>query len=169
MPSNLLINHSLLFGIIFLPFAFLPTTLSSRFPTALPLVFGVLFIVVPLVPIYVGIWILIGKRFIFNKSPNTIIVEKPGLLLIRKKHMLSFADIECVDITYKKMFKKVQGRGPRQTTDGWKVSLIAGGEMTEVDHGTSEYKIHHLASEISKFTGTVLSDNSAIPWEEAWQ
>ena len=112
------------------------------------------FIVIPLVFIYWGMRMLISKRFFFNKSLNNIIVEKPSLLLIREKHILSFADIENVDIMYSRTYN---------ATEGWRVSLNTGGKSIEVDHGTSKDKMYNLADEISKFTGTLLADNSAKP------
>lgn len=115
------------------------------------------FILVPLVPIYRGIRILIGKRFTFDKLRNTVVVSKPNVFLVREGYTLSFADIDNVDITYQEI------RGEHSSTDAWKVTLNIGGHVIEVDNGKNKHKMYQLANEIHNFTGALLADRSAKP------
>ncbi len=123
--------------------------------------FGFLLLVVTLTFIYFGVRILIGRRIILDKSTDSVILESPSLLLIRKKRIIPFTDVKGVEIKYKKW---TQGGWFGQggfDNDGWQVSLDTGGKMVKMDHRNNRENMSHLANKISKFMGKELADHSA--------
>ena len=147
-----------LFGVFFTVFAiiFLAVFFSLFFPNISMGLFDVLFIVVPIIFIYFGVWMLMGKRIVCDKSINSVILEAPNFVLIRKKRIIPFTDVKGVEITYKRI-----SSGERGSRDGWQVSLDTGGEMVKIDHTTKRENMLYLANTISMFIGKELVDDSA--------
>jgi hypothetical protein len=151
------------FGVSFLVFAII-----FIYPLVVLLMslLGVLLIVVALIFIYFGVRILMGRRIILDKSTDSVILESPSLLLIRKKHIIPFTDVKGVEITYKKWRRGDWFGQGGFDNDGWQVSLDTGGKMVKMDHRNSRENMSHLANKISKFIGKELADHSAKngPW-----
>jgi len=123
--------------------------------------FGFLLLVVTLILIYFGVRILVGRRIILDKLTESVILESPSLLLIRKKRIISFTDVKGVQIRYKKWLQGGWFGQGGFDNDGWQVSLDTGGKMVKMDHRNSRENMSHLANKISKFIGKELADHSA--------
>jgi hypothetical protein len=133
--------------------------------------FDVFFLVVPLAAIYFGIRMLVGRRIVFEKFTNSVTLEAPGLLLVRQKRVIPFAEVDGVEITGRRKWTQTTGVGSYRGvsysggayTGGshlvWHVSLDTGGEMVMLDTGKRE-DMSHLAHKISGFMGKKLVSNS---------
>ena len=155
-----------------------PVTLSS-------LVFGLVFVIawtlfvqfIPIILIRVlfslgGVFgilsfvrILRATRIVLDKPSQTVIVRKPSLFLVRRQRVIPFSYVGSIGIDYAPEVSGGGGPygGGTTSEDVWKVSLDIGGSKTEVAHTTNKGDMLHLASEISKFIGRELVDNSAKP------
>ncbi len=148
------------FGVGFLVFAIILIYPLTRIGL-LTGFFGFLLLVVTLVFIYFGVRILVGRRIILDKSTDSVILESPSLLLIRKKRIIPFTDVKGVEITHKKWTQGGWFGVGGFDNDGWQVSLDTGGKKVKMDHRNNRENMSHLANKISKFMGKELADHSA--------
>jgi hypothetical protein len=133
----------------------------------LPSYFGfLLFLVVPLIFMYFGVRILMGRRIILDKSTDSVVLEAPTLLLPRKKRIIPFAAIKNVEISYRKWLQRGWFGQGGFDNDGWQILLDTGGKMVKIDHRPNRKDMSHLANRIAKFMGKELADHSAKtgPW-----
>ena len=149
------------FGVLCLVFAIIGIYLLVSLLTSL---LGFLLLVFPLILIYSGVRILMGRRVILDKSTDSVILESPSLLLTRKKRIIPFTAVKGVEITNTKWKQWTQGGTFRQEgfdSGGWQVSLDTGGKMVKIDHRSNRENMSYLANKISKFIGKELVDHSA--------
>lgn len=134
--------------------------------------FDVFFLVVPLAAIYLGIRMLVGRRIAFEKLTGSVTIGAPGLLWVRRKRVIPFADVDAVEITGRRKWTQTTGAGSymglshqgRGAFVGgshlvWQVSLDTGGEMVVLDTGKRE-AMSHLARMISGFMGKKIVEYS---------
>jgi hypothetical protein len=154
-------------GVFLLVFAIICTYPLVALVGFLPSFLGVLlFLVVPLILIYFGVRILMGRRIILDKSTDSVTLEAPTLLLPRKKRIIPFTAVKGVEITYKKWGQGGWFGQGGFDNDGWQVSLDTGGKMVKMDHRPNRKDMLYLANKIGKFMGKELADHSAKagPW-----
>lgn len=84
--------------VIFIPICFGSSVLILVFVVAVPFM-------------YFGVWFFRGKRLVFEKSANSIILEGHNYLLTRKKRIIPFTEVNSVEIAYK-MIPGAQGGPP---------------------------------------------------------
>jgi hypothetical protein len=117
-------------------------------------VFGLVMIVIILRPI-------IGRKIVIDKFAQTTKIEERTLLLKSRQRVIHFSDVRSVVIHYEQ--KKYLGGGVMGgggwASDAWKVYLD-NAKKDEIDHKTNKANMLHLTSEISKFIGTEIVDNS---------
>ena len=70
---------------------------------------------------------LMGKRIVCDKSINSVILEAPNFVLIRKKRIIPFTDVKGVEITYNRI-----SSGQGGSRDGWQVSLDMSFTVTSI-------------------------------------
>lgn len=128
--------------------------------------FGGFLLVVPLILIYFGVRILMGRRIILDKSTDSVILEAPTLLLPRKKRIIPFTAVKGVEISYKKWLQGAWFGQGGFDNEGWQVSLDTGGKVVKMDHRPNRKDMLYLANKIGKFMGKELADHSAKsgPW-----
>lgn len=153
-------------------------TLGERFWGIIALVFAiVLSIVAQLIPIIWGrvlltvfglvlalhiLGRLMDTMIVIDKSTQTVTIRERSFFLASRQHIIPFSDVRGVVIDYEQK-ESDGGSGGPTSHDAWKVSLDIGGKRSEIDHTTKKADMFYLASEISRFIGTELVDNSAKP------
>lgn len=130
---------------------------------AIPIILvRVLFTVVGVVGILHTLRSLIGTKVVIDRFAQTITTNKRSFLLVSRQRVIPFSDVRTVVIDYEQKTYPGGFHGGGTTRDAWKVYLDTA-KKTEIDHKANKANMLHLASEISKFIGTELVDNSAKP------
>jgi len=124
-------------------------------------------ILASVVGILIGLLILravLSGKIVINKSTKTITINKRSFFLTSRQRVIPFSEVRNVVIDYLKITSSSGGPygGGTTSRDAWKVSLDIGGKV-EIKHTTKKANMLHLASELSKFIGVELVDNSAKP------
>ena len=114
------------------------------------------------ISVVLGLYILgelSGHKIIIDKLTKSITLKKQHFLLIYRERVVPFSIVRNVVIDYE---PHTTASGPSGTThhNAWKVSLDIGKKL-KIDRTTNEANMFRLASEISKFIGRELVDNSA--------
>ena len=73
--------------------------------------FDVFFLAVPLAAIYYGIRMLVGRRISFEKLTSSVTIGAPSLLLVRRKRVIPFAEVDAVEITGRREWTQTTGAG----------------------------------------------------------
>lgn len=144
------------FGFVFL----IGWTIGVQF---IPLIWmRVLFSAVGLVLIYIVLRSPIVTRIAIDKLTQTVTISDRSFFLVSRQLVIPFSAVSSVSITYK---QKTGGGGGDPygggTTkyDTWEIFVGS----HKIDQSTNKAKMLHLTSEISKFIGRELVDNSAKP------
>ncbi len=116
-------------------------------------VFGIVMMVITVRPI-------IGRKIVIDKFAQTIITKERTFLLISRQRVIPFLDVRSVVIDYERKIYQGGMMGGGGSADAWRV-YIDTDKKTKIDHKRNKTNMLHLASEISKFIGTELVDNSA--------
>ncbi len=125
----------------------------------------ILFSVAGVVGILATLRTLIGTRIVIDKLTQTVTISKRSFFLASRQRVILFSDIRSVVIDYEQQTSGGGAGSPHGVStsyDAWKVSLDIG-EKVEIDDTTNKANMLHLASEISRFIGRELVDNSAKP------
>ena len=61
-------------------------------------------VALPIVLLYIGVWVFIVERIVFDKLSSSVILEKPNYRLVRKKRVIPFADV-MVLLKYKPLLQ----------------------------------------------------------------
>lgn len=149
-------GRSLIFGLVF---CFVWILLVQLIPGIL---FRVLFSLVGVYGILAILRMPMAIRVALDKPTQTVTIRKPSLFLVRRQRVIPFSYVSSVVIDYD---PQPSGGHPQTGTtwqDAWKVSLNIG-EKFEIAHTTDKEDMFYLASEIRRFIGRELVDNSAKP------
>jgi len=113
------------------------------------------FVVLTVASVLYGLEGLIGgNKVIIDKLTGSIRLSRRYLLLIERRRVISLSSTEKVTVNYSPIVTQ------QHRTDAWKVSL-SGHEWVNIEHSRNKANMLYLASEISRFIGKELIDNSA--------
>jgi len=115
--------------------------------------------------ILMGLLILrgfLGSKIFIDKPTQTVTINKRSFFLASRQRVIPFSDVENVVIDYEQKTSMSGPHGGTTSYDAWKVSLDIG-EKVEIKNTTKKANMLYLASEISRFIGRELVDNSAKP------
>ena len=122
------------------------------------LLIRILFSVVGLVLLYYSLRGIIGKRVVIDKLTQTVKIKERSVFLVGRHRIIPFSGITNIEIAYDRV-----GSGAAGSRDTWRVFLNVGGYMVGIDHTLNRTDMQNIATEISRYIGKELVDNSEKP------